>query len=115
MGRGPSKIGHRLRLLAFLVLLAGCAGIRSLDPALSARIGELLLVGFRGSEVEGNAELRHLLCDLKVGGVILYERDVATRGPRNITSPEQVRRLTDRKSTRLNSSHIQKSRMPSSA
>jgi beta-N-acetylhexosaminidase len=64
------------------------------DPALSARIGELLLVGFRGTEVEGNAELRHLLCDLRVGGVMLYERDVPTRGPRNISSSEQVKRLT---------------------
>ena len=88
-----SKIGRRLALLV-LFLLAGCAPIRPVDPALSARLGELLLVGFRGTEVEGNTELSHLLCDLKVGGVILYERDVATRGPRNISSPEQVKRLT---------------------
>ncbi len=87
-------MGHRLRLLALIGLLAGCAPIRPLDPALSSRIGELLLVGFHGTEVEGNTELGHLLCDLKVGGVILYERDVATRGPRNITSPEQVKSLT---------------------
>jgi len=92
--RGPSNIGRRLSPLALILLLAGCAPIRPVDPALSARLGELLLVGFRGTEVEGNAELRHLLCDLKVGGVILYERDVATRGPRNISSPEQVKRLT---------------------
>lgn len=94
MRRGPNKIGRRLRLLALLFLLAGCAPIRPVDPALSARIGELLLVGFRGTEVEDNAELRHLLCDLNVGGIILYERDVPTRGPRNISSPEQVKRLT---------------------
>jgi len=91
--RGPSNIGLRLALLV-LFLLAGCASIRPVDPVLSARLGELLLVGFRGTEVQGNTELSHLLCDLKVGGVILYERDVATRGPRNITSPEQVKRLT---------------------
>lgn len=94
MRRGPNKIGRRLKLLALLFLLAGCAPIRPVDPALSARLGELLLVGFRGTEVEDNAELRHLLCDLRVGGIILYERDVATRGPRNISSPEQVKRLT---------------------
>ncbi|MCI0549186.1 MAG: glycoside hydrolase family 3, partial [Candidatus Rokubacteria bacterium] len=87
-------MGRRLPVLVFATLLAGCAAIRPVDPALSARIGELLLVGFHGTEVEGNAELRHLLCDLKVRGIILYERDVATRGPRNIQSPEQVGRLT---------------------
>ena len=75
-------------------MLAGCAGLRPVDPALSARLGQVLLVGFHGTEVEENAELRHLLCDVKVGGVILYERDVATGGARNISSPEQVRRLT---------------------
>lgn len=79
--------------------LAGCAsppltGARPVDPALSAQLGQLLLVGFRGTEVEGNAELRHLLCDVKVGGVLLYERDVATGSARNIQSPEQVGRLT---------------------
>ncbi|MBI2152692.1 MAG: glycoside hydrolase family 3 [Candidatus Rokubacteria bacterium] len=89
-----TRPGPGPRRLALIFLLAGCAAIRPVDPGLSARLGELLLVGFRGTEVEENAELRHLLCDLKVGGVILYERDVATSGPRNITSPEQVQRLT---------------------
>jgi len=64
------------------------------DPALDARLGQLLLVGFQGTEAEGNAELRHLLCDVKGGGVILYERDVATGRPRNIESPEQASQLT---------------------
>ena len=82
------------QLLALVLLLAGCAPIRPVDPILNAQLGDLLLVGFGGSEVEGNAELRHLLCDLKVGGVILYERDAATRGARNISSHEQVKRLT---------------------
>lgn len=81
-------------ILAFALLLAGCAGLRPVDPAISAQLGQLLLVGFRGTEVAGNQELRHLLCDLRVGGVILYERDAATGGARNISSPEQVGRLT---------------------
>ncbi len=76
------------------LLLSGCATLRPVDPALDARLGQLLLVGFQGTEAEGNAELRHLLCDVKVGGVILYERDVATGRPRNIESPEQVGQLT---------------------
>jgi beta-N-acetylhexosaminidase len=57
-------------------------------------VADLLLVGFRGTQVEGNDELRRLVCDVKVGGVILFERDVATGQPRNIVSPEQVRQLT---------------------
>jgi beta-N-acetylhexosaminidase len=72
-------------------LTAACAsGAGSAPPPL----GDLLLVGFRGSQVEGNQEVRRLLCDVKVGGVILFERDLATGNPRNLESREQVRRLT---------------------
>ncbi len=86
--------GHRLLLLALPVLVFGCASLHPVDPSLSDRLGELLLVGFRGTEVEGNEDVRHLLCDLKVGGVILFDRDTAGNGPRNITSSEQLGRLT---------------------
>src|SRR5262249_52141341 len=57
-------------------------------------VAELLLMGFSGTEVAGNDQLRHLVCNVKVGGLILFERDVATGGPRNLLSPEQGRRLT---------------------
>jgi beta-N-acetylhexosaminidase len=51
-------------------------------------------VGFQGTTLEGNEELRALICDVRVGGLILFERDAATRGPRNIVDPEQLTRLT---------------------
>lgn len=86
------------RALLALFLAAGCALTADPAPAQSTRrplpIGNLLLVGFRGTEVEGSEEIRSLVCDLKVGGLILFERDAATRAPRNIVSPEQVAKLT---------------------
>ncbi|HKZ07918.1 MAG TPA: glycoside hydrolase family 3 N-terminal domain-containing protein [Methylomirabilota bacterium] len=57
-------------------------------------LGDLLLVGFHGTTLEGNEELRALICDVRVGGLILFERDTASRGPRNIVDPEQLARLT---------------------
>ena len=81
-----------LGLLA-LVGLDSCALVAAPRPP-ALPLGELLLVGFSGTAVPGNDEIRHLVCDIKVGGVILFERDVATGKPRNLTSPEQVRRLT---------------------
>jgi len=57
-------------------------------------VADLLLIGFRGTQVEGDDEIRALVCDVKVGGVILFERDAARGTPRNIVSPEQVRQLT---------------------
>jgi beta-N-acetylhexosaminidase len=90
------------RRLAALLALALVGALASTGPASAAPkraraalpVAELLLVGFRGTEVEGNAEIRRLVCDVKVGGVLLFERDVATGAARNIASPEQLTRLT---------------------
>jgi beta-N-acetylhexosaminidase len=57
-------------------------------------IGDLLLVGVPGTEVAGNAEIDAALCSVKVGGVVLFERAVATGARRNIISPAQVARFT---------------------
>jgi beta-N-acetylhexosaminidase len=81
-----------LGLLA-LVGLDSCALVAAPRPP-ALPVAELLLVGFSGTAVPGNDEIRHLVCDVKVGGIILFERDVATGKPRNLVSPEQVRRLT---------------------
>ena len=53
---------------------------------LSSRLGELLLVGFHGTAVEDNPDVERLLCGVRVGGVILFAR--------NIVDAEQVARLT---------------------
>ena len=89
----------RRRLAALAVLaLAGALATACAAMAASKRpplpVAELLLVGFRGTEIEGNEEVQRLVCEVKVGGVIVFERDVATGAPRNLVSPEQVIRLT---------------------
>jgi beta-N-acetylhexosaminidase len=74
-------------LLAVLLVAGGCAALRPGPERLAGlELGRLLLVGFSGTEFEGNAELQHLLCEVRVGGVVLFAR--------NVTSAEQVRRLT---------------------
>ena len=85
----------RLPALVLLALLCldGCAPFAE-RRAPPLPIAELLLVGFPGTQVEGNDEVRRLICEVKVGGVILYERDFATGQPRNMVSPEQVSQLT---------------------
>lgn len=88
----------RLAALFLVLIVEGCAATSSSDGAVRKPpplpLGELLLVGFGGTQVEGNDEVRSLVCDVKVGGLILFERDARSGEARNISSPEQVRQLT---------------------
>jgi beta-N-acetylhexosaminidase len=82
-------------LVVAAALTAACAAIAApRRPPAPLPVADLLLAGFRGTEVEGNEDIRRLVCTVKVGGVILFERDVATGQPRNIESAEQLRKLT---------------------
>lgn len=62
----------------------------SLDEA----IGEMLLVGFRGTEIDSTHHIWRDILDYHVGGVILFDYDAptGTRG-RNIKSAAQVKAL----------------------
>jgi beta-N-acetylhexosaminidase len=72
-----------------LLALASCRTVAPPDPArasaLLPRLGDLLLVGFHGTTGAPDGELGQLLCESRVGGVLLFGR--------NVTDPEQVGRL----------------------
>lgn len=89
------RASRALVLTLLAALLAGCALVAprpAPDPA-RLRIADLLLVGFTGTQVAGNEEVRRLVCDVKVGGLLLFERYTSGQ-PRNMVSPEQVSTLT---------------------
>src|SRR6266516_4299130 len=72
--------------LLLVVIVEGCAvtaetagAARRPPPPLP--VAELLLVGFGGTQVEGNDEVQSLVCDIKVGGIILFERQGGTGEP----------------------------------
>jgi beta-N-acetylhexosaminidase len=60
---------------------------------LRQRIAQLLIVGFRGMTVDDAPWLRKAIVEDGIGGVILFDRDQATGGARNVQSPDQVRKL----------------------
>jgi len=64
--------------------------------ALRARIGQLLLVGFRGTRPAECAAIARAIREQQVGGVILFDQEMAdpTTRRRNIESPAQVEELT---------------------
>jgi beta-N-acetylhexosaminidase len=80
-------VRHLSSFLAVLFLLAGCRTVGAPDPDLVADLGQLLLVGFQGTQLAGNAEIERLLCQVRVGGVVLFERA-------NITGRDQLVTLT---------------------
>jgi len=92
------KQARPLLLTIALVLIVGssllsCLGTPEEEDPLDLWIGQMLMVGFRGTELQGNPFLRTLR-DLNLGGVILFDRDVPTQSPiRNIVSPQQVQIL----------------------
>lgn len=86
---------RNLVIVLCVILGMGCAT----SPTLEEKIGQMLVVGFVGeepSEMVVEAIERY-----KVGGVILFDQNVSnptsdsTFGVRNITSPEQLKSLTD--------------------
>jgi beta-N-acetylhexosaminidase len=85
------------RFLFFALILlpfTSCVNEAGKDPDIDEQIAQMLLVGFRGTEL---SDTNHIVRDIeqyKIGGVILYEKDGPTQSrPRNIVSPEQVKKL----------------------
>lgn len=65
------------------------------DDGLDALVGQMVMVGFRGQELDPDSNLARDLAAGRLGGVILFDYDIVLkmRG-RNIKDPAQVKRLT---------------------
>lgn len=64
-------------------------------PSLREKIGQMLLIGFRGLTADAADATRRQIAAGEVGGILLFSVDQLTGGPRNVDSPEQVRGLVD--------------------
>ncbi|MBW3627363.1 MAG: beta-N-acetylhexosaminidase [Actinobacteria bacterium] len=63
------------------------------EEALADKIGELLMVGFPGTDLDDSDPILEQVRAGQVGGVVLFDVDVATGSSRNIESPEQLTAL----------------------
>ncbi|KPP95306.1 MAG: beta-N-acetylhexosaminidase [Bacteroidetes bacterium HLUCCA01] len=64
------------------------------DLSLDQKIAQMLLIGFRGTELTDENPIIRDLRDYQVGGVILFDYDVVMKTyGRNVTSPDQLRNL----------------------
>ncbi len=65
------------------------------DLTLEQKIGQMMVVGFRGLTLSEADDIRLALNKNMLGGVILFDYDVALKSrPRNIASPQQLKQLT---------------------
>jgi beta-N-acetylhexosaminidase len=64
------------------------------DEELKKEIGQMLMIGFRGTEINDNSDISKAIKDVKIGGVVLFDFDIPFNSyPRNIVNPEQTKKL----------------------
>lgn len=77
------------------------------DADLERKIGQMILVGFRGFSVDDDAPIARDIRLGRVGGVILFDYDVTTKQfARNIQSPSQVKNLTSQLRKIARNAHV---------
>jgi len=66
----------------------------SLPNPLQEKVGQMLIIGFRGTSWQDNSFIAKALNDLKIGGIILFDYDApSAMFPRNIVNPNQTKQL----------------------
>lgn len=98
---------NRIKILVYalisgaVILLSSCSDDNSVNTPvgidtndIKMKIGQMLMVGFRGMSIDDNSTISKDLKSGRVGGVILFDKDVALGiYDRNIKTPDQVQKL----------------------
>lgn len=62
--------------------------------SLEAKIGQMIMVGFRGAEISAESKIAQDIKDFNLGGVILFDYDIPSKNPvRNIINFGQTKKL----------------------
>lgn len=89
-----------ITIITLTVLVFSCSDPNDSDPqdvSLDDKIGQMLLIGFRGMEIDANSPIARDISAGRVGGVVLFDVDVALGyTERNIQSPAQVSALNSK-------------------
>lgn len=95
--RSPRGAGwRRLGFLLLLCMSPVVRGIATADDSLDVKLGQMLMVGFRGTRISDESPIVKAMRDQHIGGVVLFDFDVATKKyGRNIVSPMQLLELTN--------------------
>ena len=73
---------------------SGAVSTKLSDDKLKEEIGQMIMTGFRGTEVSENSDVYKMIKDIKIGGVVLFDYDIPSSSfPRNIINYEQTKKL----------------------
>jgi len=80
----------------FLLLTSSFTAFASERPdSLAIKIGQMVMIGFRGLSVAEAPDIAEDILERRIGGIVLFDYDVPLHAPsRNISSPEQLSLLT---------------------
>jgi beta-N-acetylhexosaminidase len=94
---GNFQKGYCYALIICILLIPSpllSADISDEHEKLDVKIGQMIMVGFRGLSVDDRSPVMEDITKRKIGGVILFDYDVPSGSPvRNIESPDQVKSL----------------------
>lgn len=104
--------GVSLLLITLMTLFTGCSKVKNVEdvfskkPSLNEKIGQMVMVGFRGLAVDKDSKIVQDIQQYHIGGVILFdvdflksvnesgEENIEVLPKRNIESPQQLKALT---------------------
>lgn len=89
-------------VLIFLMAIISC-GEKKDDretqnlESLKKKIGQMIMVGFRGTEIGKSDPIYKMIAEYNIGGVVLYSRDLPSKETlkRNVLSPNQLKKLNE--------------------
>lgn len=64
------------------------------DKDIKKQIGQMLIIGFRDTQIDESSYISRAIKDLNLGGIVLFDIDVPTKSfPRNIINATQIKKL----------------------
>lgn len=96
-----SKILKAFLIIVVIIIVAYLGSIyyknETKDYELKQKIGQMLIVGFRGTDIDRSSYISKAMNVLNLGGVILFDKDNPSSGEitRNITSYNQTKTLIE--------------------
>jgi len=87
-------IMNKSRLLTLILIIHSFSLFSQRNDSLSYQAAQMLMMGFRGTDLSQNEQIVSDVKGLNIGGVILFEYDLPSKSrPRNISSSQQLQKL----------------------